>query len=269
MEKFTSKLQFTTDALGFGTYLIPPGEETYKAVSLALEVGYRSIDSAKYYESEQDVGRAVKDAGLSGQVQITTKLWNTEQGYEKALTAGRRSRDYLGVESIDLFLVHWPGKSLFVETWMAFEKLKSEGTVKNIGVSNFNPHHLKALEEAGLSTPVINQIEMSPLLTQENVRNYCNEKGIIVEAWGPIVQGKISELSGLQDIADKYSKTRAQVALRWAVEHGCRVLPKSVHKDRMIENIDIFDFSLTPDEVKAIDSLNRNFRNGPDPDKFF
>ncbi len=260
--------RFSIDAIGFGTYLIAPGDATYKTVTEALELGYRSIDTAKYYENEQDVGRAVRDANLQGKVQITTKLWNDEQGYEKALDAGRRSRDYLGLESIDLFLIHWPGRNKFIETWKAFEKLKSEGTVKNIGVSNFHEHHLRALEEMGLATPVINQIEMNPLFTQETLRDYCKEHDILIEAWRPIVGGQISKLDTLKNIASVHNKSIAQIALRWSVQRGSRVLPKSVQRQRMIENIAIFDFQLSEEELATIDAMNINYRSGPDPDTF-
>lgn len=260
--------RFSLDAVGFGTYRISPGDATYKVVTEALELGYTSIDTAKYYENEQDVGRAVRDAKLQDKVQITTKLWNDEQGYNKTLDAGRRSRDYLQVESIDLFLIHWPGKDTFVDTWKAFEKLKSEGTVKDIGVSNFNIHHLQALEEAGLARPVINQIEMHPLFTQEELRRYCKEHDILIEAWRPIVGGEISKLDALTDIASTHGKSVAQVALRWSVQRGCRVLPKSAHRERMVENISIFDFQLREDELATIDAMNRDYRSGPDPDTF-
>ncbi len=260
--------RFSIEAIGFGTYRVPPGDEAYKAVTEALEVGYRSIDTAKYYDNEQDVGRAVRDAKLQESVQITTKLWNDEQGYDAALSAGRRSRDYLGVESIDLFLVHWPGENKFIETWKAFEKLKSEGTVKDIGVSNFNARHLEALREAGLATPVINQIEMNPLFTQAELRRYCAEHDIIIEAWRPIMGGKIAKLDAIQDIATRHGKSLAQVALRWSVQRGCRVLPKSTHRQRMVENLNIFDFELSEEELAAIDAMNVDYRSGPDPEAF-
>ena len=260
--------RFSIDAVGFGTYLIPPGDATYKAVVEALEVGYRSIDTAKYFESERDVARAVRESGLQENVQITTKLWNDEQGYDKALSAGRRSRDYLGVESIDLFLVHWPGRNKFIETWRAFEKLKSEDTVKDIGVSNFNIHHLQALEEAGLARPVINQIEMNPLFTQQKLRHYCHEHDILVEAWRPIMGGNISRLEAMQNIATAHGKSLAQVALRWSIQRGCRVLPKTIHHERMVENISVFDFELSEQELATIDAMNVDYRSGPDPDTF-
>ncbi len=257
MIQLRSKI-FSIDAIGFGTYLISPGDVAYRAVTEAIEEGYSSIDTARYYNNEQDVGRAVRNAGVDKKIHITTKLWYTDHGYDKALEEGRRSRDYLGVESIDLFLIHWPGDGDgFIDTWRAFEKLISEGTVKNIGVSNFTPKHLKILKDRGLSTPVVNQIEMSPLRIQKETRMYCNKHEIIVEAWGPIARGNIIELQLLEPIARRHNKTIAQVALRWAVQKGCRILPKSVRRERMRENINIFDFELTFDELEKIDMMNK------------
>ncbi len=257
--------RFAIDSVGFGTYKIAPGEATCRAVSQAIEVGYRSIDTAKFYENEQDVGRAVRDSGLD--IFVTTKVWNDEQGYEAALAAGRRSRDYLQ-KPVDLLLVHWPGKDKFLDTWQAFVQLQEEGTARHIGVSNFQPRHLELLRQSSMPLPVINQIEMSPLLTQQELRRYCSRHDILIEAWGPIVQGRVSLLQELEGMARKHGKTVAQIALRWAVEHGCRVLPKSTHRERMIENLNIFDFSLSTEEVADIDILNRNLRQGPDPDEF-
>lgn len=267
MQQIKSK-RFTTDAVAFGTYLIPPGSETYAAVTTALEVGYRSVDTAWYYQNEKDVGRAVRDAGLEGTVQITTKVWNDFQGYQSALDAGRKSRDTIGFKAIDLLLIHWPGANKFIDTWKAFEKLKAEGTVKYIGVSNFNPKHLEALKAAGMETPVINQIEMSPLLTQQAVRDYCAQHDILVEAWGPIVRGNVELLEKLAPIAVSHGKSAAQVALKWAVQRGCRVLPKSVRRERMVENLSIFDFTLTDKELAFIDGMNADHRSGPNPEEF-
>lgn len=264
MKEILAHSDLVLDSIAFGTFLIPPGEETYRAVSLALEVGYRSVDTAKYYNNESDVGRAIRAAGLEGQVQVTTKIWIDELSPQKAKIAGKRSRDYLQVESIDLLLAHWPRPGL-VDTWKTFLEMQEEGIVKYIGVSNFEQEHLEELVQAGLAVPSVNQVELSPLLTRAALRNYCQSRRIIVETWGPLIQGALHELASVQDIADKYRISLAQLSLRWAVQHNMRVLPKSTHRHRMEENLAIFDFEFTPEEMERIDALDRQHHCGPRP----
>lgn len=268
MLQFSSHTGMKLDAIAFGTFLIPPGEDTYRMVSQAIELGYRSIDTAKYYENEKDVGRAIRDSRKK--IQVTSKLWNDEQGYQSALDGGRSSRDYLGVESIDLLLVHWPGHGAqkMLDTWNAFQMLQEEGTVKYIGVSNFDIEHLETLKREGFIRPSSNQIEVNPLFTQEALRVYCQNKGMIVEGWAPLVKGNMSLLVPIQKIAEKYNKTLAQIAIRWAISSGIRVLAKSIRVERMKENLNVFDFDISSEEIDIIDSMNQNKRFGPNPTEF-
>ena len=268
MEQIYSHEGLSLDVIAFGTYLISPGEQTYNTVRLALDMGYRSIDTAKYYNNEKDVGRAIRDSGLEGNVQVTTKVWIDELSSDKVKIAAKRSRDFLQVDSIDVLLVHWPRPDL-LDTWMDFMQLRDEGLVKYIGVSNFEQKHLQQIQEAGLVLPSVNQVELSPVLVRADLREYCKNLGIIVETWGPLVQGKLHVLSSIQDIADKYNKSLAQVSLRWAIQHGLRVLPKSIKKERIQENITIFDFELTTEEMQRIDSLDKDYHSGPRSDLMY
>ncbi len=268
MKQVHSYTGVSLDVIAFGTYLLSPGEQTYETVRLALEAGYRSIDTAKYYNNEKDVGKAIRDAGLEGSVQVTTKVWIDELSVPKVKVAAKRSRDFLQVESIDVLLVHWPRPDL-IDTWRSFLELQEEGVVKHIGVSNFEQKHLQQIQKEGLALPAVNQIELSPLLVRADLREYCKSLGIIVETWGPLVQGKLDALSPIQDIADKYNKSLAQISLRWAIQHGLRVLPKSSKKERIQENIAIFDFELSTEEMKRIDGLDRDYHSGPRPDDMY
>ncbi len=264
MKQVRSYSNFPLDAVAFGTYSIEPGEKSYRAVTEALEVGYRSFDTAKYYNNEKDVGRAVRDAGLEGKVHITTKVWIDELDYKKTKIAGKRSRDYLGVECINLLLLHWPRPNL-LDSWQALLELQEEGVVSCIGVSNFEVQHIESLAQASFPMPEVNQIELSPLLAQKDIREYCHENGIIVEAWAPLLQGALHKLKDVEDIAEKHDASLAQLALRWAVQKGLRVIPKSVQKQRMQENLDIFRFEISAEELGRIDALDSGFRCGPTP----
>lgn len=268
MLKFSSYSDMELDYIAFGTYKLSSGEIAYKAVSEALENGYSSIDTARYYENEKAVGRAVKNA--SKKIHITTKIWNNMLGYQKTLDIGRESRDLLGVKSIDLLLAHWPStdEKNMLETWEALEQLKDEGTTLHIGASNFEIKHLQLLEQKGYNRPESNQIEVNPLHTQEQLRVYCQNNGILVEAWRPLLHGDLHLISNIEPIAKKYNKTTAQICIKWAISSGMRVLVKSMHASRMRENIDVFDFDLTSNEINTIDSLNKNARQGPDPNTF-
>ena len=254
--------------LGLGVYKAQEGEEVVRAVRTALEAGYRSIDTAKLYENEEGVGRAVRESGIPREeLFITTKVWNSDQGYEQTLAAFDTSMRKLGLEVLDLYLIHWPVKGKYKETWRALEKLYKEGRVRAIGVSNFQPHHLDDLMADAEIKPMVNQVELHPLLTQKPLLAYCKEHGIQVEAWRPIMQGKLN-VPVLLDLAAKYGKTPAQIVLRWDLQNGVVVIPKSVTPERIRENADVFDFELTAEDMLAIDSLNENRRMGPDPDNF-
>ena len=254
--------------LGLGVYKVKDGAEVIQAVHAALEAGYRSIDTAAFYENEKGVGEAIRTSGLRREdVFVTTKVWNDRQGYESTLAAFEESRKKLGFDYVDLYLIHWPIKGKFKETWRALEKLYREGYVRAIGVSNFKIHHLEELFEDSEVTPAVNQIELHPRLTQEDVRAYCKEKGIQVEAWSPLMRGRLMDEPTLVDLAKKYGKTPAQIIIRWDLQHGLITIPKSVRKERIIENADVFDFELSDEDMKKIDALNQNLRTGRDPDE--
>ncbi len=257
--------------LGFGVFQVP-NDETEAAVTAALSAGYRSIDTAKVYGNEAGVAAAVAKSGLPREeLFITTKLWNDDQGYESALRAFDKSLDLLGLEYLDLYLIHWPTpkRDKYVDTWRAFEKLLADGRVRAIGVSNFQPDHLRRLVDETGTVPAVNQIELHPYLTQEAVRATDTELGIATEAWSPLAKG--GDLLGEQAVtalASQYGRTAAQVVLRWHLQLGNIVIPKSVTPSRIRENIAVFDFELTDDDVSALSALDRGHRTGPDPDQF-
>ena len=258
--------------LGLGVFQMTEGQEVESAVSAALELGYRSIDTAAGYRNESGVGRAFKASGLKREeVFITTKLFNTDQGYDTTLKAFDKSMNELGLDYLDLYLIHWPipMHGLYVDTWRAFGKLYEEKRIRAIGVSNFEPIHLEELFKNSPIKPAVNQIEFHPYLTQKPLLAFCKENGIAVEAWSPLMQGgEVLGLDLIQNLAKKYGKSPAQIVLRWDIEHGVITIPKSVHANRIKENMDIFDFALTADEVAQIDTLNKDFRTGPDPYTF-
>ncbi|MBS4204417.1 aldo/keto reductase [Lederbergia citrea] len=254
--------------LGLGVFQVAEGEEVINSVLHAIEAGYRSIDTAAGYRNETGVGTAIKQSGIPREeLFITTKLANPDQGYESTLRAFEDSRRKLDLEYIDLYLIHWPGKDKFQETWKAFEKLHKEGFIRSIGVSNFKIHHLETLKQNSDIIPAVNQVEFHPLLNQQKLLQYCKNEGIQLEAWSPIMKGNLN-LPTLTELAAKYGKTPAQIVLRWDVQHGVVTIPKSVHKERIQENADIFDFTLSEEDMKAIDQLNQDHRFGPDPDEF-
>ncbi|MGI8622453.1 MAG: aldo/keto reductase [Solirubrobacteraceae bacterium] len=256
--------------LGFGVFQIAP-EETVEAVTRAFEAGYRHIDTAAAYGNEAEVGQAVHASGLDREdVFITTKCPNPDHGYNQARRAFKESFDRLELDYVDLYLIHWPvpSKDLYVETWKAFVELQAEGLVRSIGVSNFQPPHLERIvSETGVS-PVVNQIELHPYLQQHGLLREHADRGLVTEAWSPLAQGKVLDDPELVRIAEAHGKTAGQVVLRWHLQIGDVVFPKSVTPARIEENFDIFDFSLTDEDLAAIADLDRGERTGPDPDTF-
>ncbi|KDE48947.1 glyoxal reductase [Geobacillus sp. CAMR12739] len=255
--------------VGLGVYKVKEGEEVRSAVRTALEIGYRHVDTAAFYENEEGVGQAIRESGIPReQVFVTTKVWNTDQGYETTLKAFDKSLKKLGFDYVDLYLVHWPVKGKYKETYKALEKLYKDGYVRAIGVSNFQIHHLQDVMADCEIKPMVNQVEYHPRLTQKELLTFCRENGIQLEAWSPLMRGEILSEPTIVDIGRKYGKTPAQVVLRWDLQRGVVTIPKSVTPARIKENADIFDFSLTDEEMKQIDALNLNKRVGPDPDNF-
>jgi diketogulonate reductase-like aldo/keto reductase len=255
--------------LGLGVFNSQEGNEVEQAVKWAINAGYRSIDTAAVYKNEAGVGRAIKDSGVAREEMfITTKVWNTEQGYDSTLAAFEESRNRLQLDYVDLYLVHWPVKGKYKETWKALEKLYRDGAVKAIGVCNFQIHHLKDLLEDCEIVPMVNQVEYHPLLQQKELLQFCKEHRIQLEGWRPLMLGNSLDHPVLTKIAAKYGKTPAQVVLRWELQQGVIVIPKSVNEHRIRENADIFDFELTSDDEAQIETMNQNKRFGPDPDNF-
>lgn len=254
--------------LGLGVFKVEEGDEVQYAVRTAIENGYKSIDTAAGYHNEVGVGQAIKDSGVNrDDIFVTTKVWNAKQGYESTLNAFEDSRKKLGLEVVDLYLIHWPVKGKYLETWRAFEKLYKDGFVRAIGVSNFQVHHLKDIQDNFDIVPMVNQIEYHPLMTQKVVQAYCVEHNIQVEAWSPLMQGNLDH-DLLKNIGKKYGKSPAQVVIRWDLQHGVVTIPKSVREERIKENADVFDFQLTQEEMDQIDAMNENKRFGSDPDNF-
>ncbi|MCP3774684.1 aldo/keto reductase [Paenibacillus sp. MZ04-78.2] len=252
--------------LGLGVWKTKEGDEVVQAVQHALEAGYRSIDTAAVYGNEAGVGQAIQASSIPrDQLFITTKVWNADQGYDSTLRAFEESRRKLQLEVIDLYLIHWPVKGKYKETWKALEKLYKDGVVRAIGVSNFKVHHLEDLLQGSEIVPAVNQVEFHPLLIQQELRTFCKEHKIQLEAWSPLMQGNL-ELPLLSELADKYGKTPAQIILRWDLQHGVVTIPKSIRESRIRENINVFDFALSDDDIARLDGLNQDRRFGPDPD---
>ncbi|MBT2688756.1 aldo/keto reductase [Bacillus sp. ISL-47] len=254
---------------GLGVFKVQDGDEVVQSVKAALKAGYKSIDTAAVYQNEEGVGQAIKEAGVPREeLFITTKVWNSDQGYESAIQAFETSLKKLGLDYIDLYLIHWPVKGKYKETWKALETLYKEKKVRTIGVSNFHIHHLEDLLQDAEIKPMVNQVELHPLLNQSELREFCRKQEIQIEAWSPLAQGELLDNTVLKEIAEKYSKSAAQVILRWDLQNEIVTIPKSVKEHRIIENADIFDFELTEEDMNKINSLNENRRVGPDPDNF-
>lgn len=259
----------TMPQLGIGVWRASEAETEY-SVSEALQTGYRLIDTAAMYQNEAAVGRAANASGLArSDIFITSKVWNSEQGYEKTLSACENSLIRLGLDYIDLYLIHWPtpAQHMYPETWRALTKLQRDGVVRSIGVSNFHQSHLQDLIMESSIIPAINQIEVHPDFQQTELRRFCHEHDIAVEAWSPLGQGgHILNNSTIVRIATTYNKTPAQVVLRWHIESGVIAIPKSVHSERIKQNFDIFDFQLTEADMQAMFTLDSGNRLGPNPD---
>ncbi|MET7537789.1 aldo/keto reductase [Streptomyces sp. NPDC058293] len=257
--------------LGFGVWQVPDAEAE-KAVATALEAGYRSIDTAAIYGNEEGTGKAVAASGIAREkLFVTTKLWNADHGYDAALRAFDASLDKLGLDYLDLYLIHWPlpSKDSYVDTYKALEKIYADGRAKAIGVSNFLPEHLERLLGETSIIPAVNQIELHPHLQQRAAREFHAEQGIATEAWSPLGQGKgLLEVPAIVAIAQKHGRTPAQIVLRWHVQLGNVVIPKSVTPSRIVENIAVFDFELDVEDIAAISALNEDRRLGPDPATF-
>jgi diketogulonate reductase-like aldo/keto reductase len=256
--------------LGFGVWRVP-SEETQEVVELALEAGYRHIDTAKLYGNEDGVGAAIKASGLDrDQVFVTSKVWNDDQGYDQTLRAFDTTMSELGFDVLDLYLIHWPvpSKGLAGDTWRAMEKLYHDGRIRAIGVSNFHGHHLEALMRTAEVRPAVNQVELHPYHQQRDVRDAIDRLEIATEAWSPLAKGReLLDDPVVRQIAERHDRTPAQVVLRWHLQHGTIVIPKSVTPSRIKENIDVFGFELDPVEISAVNGLDRDERIGAHPDE--
>ena len=252
--------------LGLGVYQSSPGQVTQKAVEYALKIGYRHIDTARIYNNESDVGSALRNSGIRREdVFITTKLWNSDQGYETALKACDASLKRLGLKYLDLYLIHWPVQETRDESWKALAQLLKEGKTRAIGVSNYTVRHLTELLEQSDTVPLVNQVEFSPFLYQKQLLDYCEKNKIQLEAYSPLTQGEKLNHPKIQQIAKKHNKTPAQVLIRWSLQHNLITIPKSVREERIKENSQVFDYNLTNEDMRILDSLDENFRNSWDP----
>jgi 2,5-diketo-D-gluconate reductase A len=256
--------------LGLGVWQTKDGTQVQDAVHAAIDSGYRLIDTAAMYANENGVGEAIRTASVPREeLFVTTKLWNSDQGYDNALKAFDASLNRLGLEYIDLYLIHWPVPSLdkYVETWRAFEEIYASGRAKAIGVCNFNQDHLEKLLDSANIVPAVNQIELHPRLQQRELREFCQSKGIKVESWSPIggTGGDLLENPTLTIIADKHKRSPAQIVIRWHIQQGLVVIPKSTHAERIKQNMDVFGFELDNDDMAKISVLNEDKRRGPDP----
>jgi 2,5-diketo-D-gluconate reductase A len=257
-------------ALGFGVFQIPP-EDAERAVGAALQAGYRHIDTAAAYHNERETGRAVAASGIPrDQLYVVTKLWNADQGYDSTLKAFDASMDRLGLDYLDLYLIHWPlpDRHLFVDTFKAFAQLREQGRIRSIGVSNFEAEHLHAVIDGTGIVPAVNQVELHPQLPQTRLRELHAELGVVTEAWGPLGQGSLLNHPTITAVAEGRGRTPAQVLIRWHLQLGNIVIPKSVHPERIVSNFDVFDFELSEDEIASISSLDDGTRLGPDPRTF-
>ena len=252
---------------GLGVFKVKDGSEVIESVKAALKHGYKSIDTAAIYENEEGVGLAIRESDVPREeLFITSKVWNSDQGYESTLKAYENSLSKLGLDYLDLYLIHWPGKNKYKETWKALEKLYKDGRVRAIGVSNFKIHHLKDLLSEAEIKPMVNQIEYHPHLTQKELHDFCQQEGIQLEAWSPLKRGELLSDPIINEIAAKHQKSAAQVILRWNLQNNVVTIPKSIKEHRIVENAQVFDFELTREDIERIDGLNIDDRVGSDPD---
>ncbi len=254
---------------GLGVYLSKDGQEVINAVKWALDTGYRHIDTASIYENEAGVGAGIRASDVPREdIFLVSKVWNTDQGYDTTLKAFETSLEQLGTDYLDLYLVHWPVAGKYKETWKALEYLYAEKRVRAIGVSNFMQHHLEDLLDGANVVPMVNQMEFHPYLVQQSLIDFCKANQIQYEAWSPMMQGHIFKDPSFEKLADKYQKTIAQVVLRWDLQKGVVTIPKSTKKERIKANADLFDFELSPEDMRYLDAMDQGKRFGPDPDNF-
>ncbi|QRG69101.1 aldo/keto reductase [Brevibacillus choshinensis] len=259
--------------LGLGVFKVEEGPELVEAVRTAIRHGYRSIDTAAIYGNEEGVGEGIrlgmKDAGITREdLFITSKVWNSDLGYDSTLAAYETSLKKLGLDYLDLYLIHWPVEGKYKEAWRALETIYKEGRVKAIGVSNFHVHHLQDLMKDAEIKPMVDQVEYHPRLAQKELRAFCQENGIQMEAWSPLMQGQLLDNPVLKEIADRHQKSVAQVIVRWDLQNGVVTIPKSTKEHRIVENADVFNFELSSEDMEKIDALHEGVRVGPDPDNF-
>ncbi|MDC3414360.1 aldo/keto reductase [Terrihalobacillus insolitus] len=255
--------------LGLGVFKVEDGQEVIQSVKAALKHGYISIDTAAVYKNEEGVGQAIKESGINREeLFVTSKVWNDDQGYEATLKAFETSLTKLGLDYLDLYLIHWPGKDKYKETWKALEKLYKDGKIRAIGVSNFHVHHLQDLIEDAEIKPMVNQVEYHPHLAQKELHAYCKKEGIQLEAWSPLKQGQLLDEPVIKEIANQYGKSPAQVIIRWDLQNEVVTIPKSIKEHRIVENASVFDFELTKEDMARIDRLNKDERVGPNSDEF-
>lgn len=255
--------------LGFGVYMINDGQDVYDAMMSAIKVGYRSIDTATIYQNEKGVGKAIQECGIPREeIFLTTKVWNDDQRQNRTQEAFEKSLKRLGTEYVDLYLIHWPVKDCFLKTWRVLEEIYQSGRAKAIGVSNFMVHHLEELIQNSQIVPAVNQVEFHPCLIQPELLQFCNTNKIQVESWSPLMRGQISSIQIIQELADKYQRTSAQIVLRWNLQHEVVTIPKSAQPTRIAENAQIFDFELSQEDMNLLDSLDECKRIGPDPNNF-
>ncbi|WP_107943805.1 aldo/keto reductase [Metasolibacillus fluoroglycofenilyticus] len=254
---------------GLGVYKMTDRDETISAITKALQVGYRAIDTASLYFNEIEVGEAIRHSNVPREeIFVTTKVWNTDQGYDNTLRAFEASLKKLAMEYVDLYLTHWPVADKFVDTYRAIERLYDEKLIRVPGVSNHHSHHLEQIFTKANTAPAVNQVEMHPYLSQQDLRAFCAEHNIAVTAWSPLGRGGVLTDDTIQALAVKHGKTPAQIVLRWHLQHGIIVIPKSVKSHRIEENAQIFDFELSAQDMLTLDALNQNKRFGKDPDNF-
>lgn len=255
--------------LGLGTYKNTSQNEITNSIKSAYDNGIILIDTAEIYNNEHQIGKSIQELNLDRkQLFITSKVWNSDQGYDSTMRAFEHTINNLQTDYLDLYLIHWVIKDKFIDTWKAMEKLYKQGVIKNIGVSNFQKHHLEMLFEKTEVIPAVNQIELHPYMIQKELRNFCNKHNIIVESWSPIAKGRVSDDEILQNIGKKYGKTSVQITLRWHFQLGLVAIPKSTNPKRIAQSVNIFDFELTELEMNEISNLNKSTRFGPDPDSF-